>query len=111
MLRELQPLHVEPETPVFTTTAGEPIEPKTFSEHWYAASAALGHPRARALLHEGHLRVGRAPGRCAIAWVEKQTGVAYATLKKHYAKWMPDERASELQRLEAVFASCSDGEV
>ena len=33
---------VMPDTPVFTTTAGKPIEPKTFSEHWYACLRALG---------------------------------------------------------------------
>jgi integrase len=35
-LRALQRLRVEPDTPVVATTTGTPIEPKTFSAHWYA---------------------------------------------------------------------------
>jgi len=39
-------------------------------------------------------------------WVEQQTGVAYATLKKHYAKWMPsDDDQAEEQRLAAAFGA------
>jgi len=33
VLRAIEPLHVAPDTPVFTSTAGGPIEPKSFSEH------------------------------------------------------------------------------
>ncbi len=51
VLRALQPLHLTPEMPVFTTTTGAPIEPKTFSEHWYAVSgrsvSACGASTAR----------------------------------------------------------------
>jgi transcriptional regulator with XRE-family HTH domain len=48
-------------------------------------------------------RLGYAQAVPSVEWVEKQTGVAYATLKKHYAKWMPDGRRSELRRLAAAF--------
>ena len=34
-----------------------------------------------------------------IAWLEAQTGVAYATLRKHYGRWMPSEGANELAKL------------
>jgi hypothetical protein len=27
-----------------------------------------------------------------VAWLEAQTGVAYATLKRHYGKWITPER-------------------
>jgi len=37
-----------------------------------------------------------------IAWLEEQTGVAYATLKRHYGKWMPLDEAGELQRFAAL---------
>jgi hypothetical protein len=33
-----------------------------------------------------------------IAWLEQQTGVLYATLRKHYGKWMPGDRDRELRR-------------
>jgi hypothetical protein len=32
-----------------------------------------------------------------IAWLEAQTGVAYATLRKHYAKWLPTEDRTDLR--------------
>jgi hypothetical protein len=35
-----------------------------------------------------------------IAWLEQQTGVLYATLRKHYGKWMPGDR--ELRRFVEV---------
>jgi len=31
-----------------------------------------------------------------VEWVEQQTGVAYATLEKHYAKWMSSRARVEL---------------
>ncbi len=36
-------------------------------------------------------------------WVEKQTGVALDTLKRHYAKWMPQSDCRELRRLATAF--------
>ena len=36
-----------------------------------------------------------------IAWLEHQTGVAYATLRRHYGKWMPTEGETELLRFAA----------
>ena len=37
-----------------------------------------------------------------IAWLETQTGVNSATLRRHYGKWMPTEGQSELRRFEDV---------
>jgi hypothetical protein len=37
-----------------------------------------------------------------IAWLEQQTGVTYATLRKHYGKWMPGDRDRELRRFAEV---------
>jgi hypothetical protein len=37
-----------------------------------------------------------------IAWLEQQTGVLYATLRKHYGKWMPGDRDRELRRFAEV---------
>jgi hypothetical protein len=36
------------------------------------------------------------------AWLEQQTGVAWATLRKHYGKYMPRQGASEMDKLRAV---------
>jgi hypothetical protein len=37
-----------------------------------------------------------------IAWLEQQTGVSYATLRRHYGRWMPTDGETELHRLEAI---------
>jgi hypothetical protein len=99
VLRALQPLHVIPAQPVFTTTAGQPIEPKAFaSRYWYRCLRALGL-RVRGLYATKDtfvttaLQVG-----VKVAWLEAQTGVAYATLKRHYGKWITPEGQSELER-------------
>jgi hypothetical protein len=109
VLAALQPLHVTPVQPVFTTTAGQPIEPKAFaSRYWYRCLRALGL-RVRGLFATKDtfvttaLQVG-----VKVAWLEAQTGVAYATLKRHYGKWITPEgpertRALPAARADAVF--------
>jgi hypothetical protein len=32
-----------------------------------------------------------------IGWLESQTGVGYATLKRHYGKWLRDESREDLR--------------
>ena len=98
ILQGILPLHVTPEAPVFTTTEGNPIEPKTFSEHWYRALRSLGL-RVRGLYTTKDTHVSYALQMVGdTEWVVKQTGVRYDTLKKHYAKWMPDAGRSRLRR-------------
>jgi hypothetical protein len=97
LLKSIMPLHVEPDTPVFTNVDGEPIEPKVFSTHWYNCLRALGI-RTRG-------PYGTKDTFCSLAvtrgvnpsWLEQQTGVAWATLKKHYAKYIPDQGRDQLQ--------------
>ena len=102
LLRDMQPLHVMPDQPVFTTTTGTPIEPKTFSAHWYDCLRALGI-RQRGLYATKDTFVTTAlEAGVKIAWLEHQTGVAYATLRRHYGKWMPAEAGSELRRFAAL---------
>jgi hypothetical protein len=111
VLRALQPLNVAPDTLVFTTTEGKPIEPKTFSEHWYKCLRALAL-RARGLYCtkdtyvSAALQAVRDP-----RWVEKQTGVALSTLKTHYEKWMPDPARDELHQLGRAFGAVDVGRV
>lgn len=100
-LRAIQPLHTSPETPVFTTTTGTPIEPKSFSSHWYRCLRALG-VRQRGLYCTKDTFVTTAlQAGVRIAWLEAQTGVNYATLRKHYGKWLPLDGESELDRFAA----------
>jgi len=104
VLRATRPLHVTPETPVFTSTTGEPIEPKSFSEHWYRCLRALPL-RVRGLYTTKDTFVSLALPVMGAEWVEAQTGVAYATLKRHYAKWTPRQDAAEQRRLVRAFES------
>ncbi len=113
VLRVLEPLHVMPETPVFTTTEDRPIEPKAFaSRHWYRALRALGL-RMRGIYATRDTFVTTAlQAGVKVAWLEAQTGVAYATLKRHYGKWITPAGESELDRfakLEPTFFSCEEG--
>ena len=92
-----------PAQPVFTTTAAQPIEPKAFaSRYWYRCLRALGL-RVRGLYATKDtfvttaLQVG-----VKVAWLEAQTGVAYATLKRHYGKWITPEGQSELERFASL---------
>jgi integrase len=97
-LRRLQPLRVEPTAPVFPHTRGGPIEPNALLPHWYAAQRACGI-RVRGLYSTKDTFVSTAlDAGVTIAWLEQQTGVTYATLRKHYGKWMPGDRDHELRR-------------
>jgi integrase len=97
LLRAIQPLNVEPTTSVFVNTAGTPIEPKNFSEHWYRSFRALGI-RPRGLYTTKDTCVTTAIKRgVKIGWLESQTGVSYATLKRHYGKWLRDESREDLR--------------
>jgi integrase len=99
VLHALQPLHIVPTTPVFTTTEGDHIEPKSFSIwHWHRALRSLGiRPRGIYCCKDTFVTTALQAG-VRIAWLEQQTGVSYATLRRHYGKWFPVEGMSELDR-------------
>jgi integrase len=102
LLRALQPLRVEPTTPVFSNTRGTPIEPNSLLPHWYAAQRALGL-RVRGLYSTKDTFVTTAlDAGVKIAWLETQTGVNYLTLRRHYGKWMPSDGGRELERFASL---------
>jgi hypothetical protein len=103
VLDALRPLHWAPEMPVFTPTDGKPIEAKAFaSRYWYVCLRAL-NIRVRGIYCTKDtfvttcLQVG-----VRIAWLESQTGISYARLRRHYGKWMPREGERELRKFEAL---------
>lgn len=101
VLGALQPLHVEPDMPVFKNTRGLPIEPNSLLPHWYRCLRALGI-RQRGLYACKDTFVSMALGiGVKIAWLEQQTGVRYDTLRRHYGKWIQPEGESELGRFQA----------
>ena len=103
LLVALRPLRVGPEDPVFTTTEGQPIEPKAFaSRYWYRCLRALqlrirGIYATKDTIVTTALQVG-----VKVAWLEAQIGVAYPTLKRHYGKWITPEGESEFARFAAL---------
>ena len=82
------PLCATSEQPVFLATHGTPIRPKNFSEHWYRCLRAIPSLRMRGLDTTKDTFVSLMLPVRGAEWVEAQTGVAYSTLKKHYAKWL-----------------------
>ena len=102
LLGQLLRLRVAPSMPVFTNTLGMPIEPNSLLPHWYACQRALGI-RVRGLYCTKDTFVSAALSvGVKIAWLETQTGVNYATLRRHYGKWMPTEGGSELRRFATI---------
>jgi integrase len=102
LLRALQPLRVRPDMPVFLSTTGTPIEPKTFSEHWYDALRILGI-RQRGLYATKDTFVTLALSKKredVMLWLVQQTGVAYETLRKHYFKSLPTPDAGMWRHLD-----------
>ncbi|MDG2307220.1 MAG: tyrosine-type recombinase/integrase [Candidatus Binatia bacterium] len=88
LLREMQPLHVPPETPVFLNTRGRQINQDSFSEHWDNALRALGL-RHRGLYQTKHTYVSLALlASVPIKRLEAQTGVAAQTLLRHYSAYV-----------------------
>lgn len=83
---------------------GEPIEPKAFaSRYWYACVRAL-NIRVRGIYctKDTFVTTSLQVPNLRIAWLESQTGVSYATLRRHYGKWMPRGGDSELQKFAAL---------
>src|SRR5262249_37209373 len=88
VLEAIQPVRVDPATPVFVNTVGRQLEPRAFLPHWYACLRALGI-RSRGIYSCKDTYLSTVLPLKPIPWIEEQTGVVYATLRKHYAKWLP----------------------
>jgi integrase len=109
LLDGLQPLKVSPEVPVFTNTIGLPIEPKAFSRHWYDCLRALGIQQRGLYCTKNTFVTSTLTVNAKIVWLENQTGVNYATLRRHYGKWMPSEDRTDLRRFEILDRGLFEG--
>ena len=99
VLRQMMPVRVEPDMPVFTNLDRAPIEPNSVLPHWYRCLRAVG-VRVRGLYATKDTFVSLAMTRNVNpAWLEQQTGVAWATLKRHYGKYMRRQGKSEMELL------------
>ncbi len=83
------------DAPVVTNTRGTAIEPNSFLSHWYDAQRALGI-RVRGLycIKDAFVSTALLVKANDLPWLEQHMGVAYATLRKHYAKlWRARDNA------------------
>src|SRR5262249_33153038 len=93
ILRAAQSLHVTPDTFVFTTPTGLPLDTDRFVEsRWHRALRATGI-RPRKFYATRHTFISVALGRgCKPKWVAKNCGTSLEMLDKHYGRWMDDDQ-------------------
>jgi integrase len=93
VLRAAQPLHVTPDTFVFTTPTGLPLDTDRFVElRWHRALRATG-TRPRKFYATRHTFISVALSRgCMPKWVAKYCGTSLEMLDKHYGHWMEDDQ-------------------
>jgi len=86
-LRQIQPLHVRPSDFVFLNVDGRPVDQRKLAERFHASLRALGI-RVRGLycLKDTYVTFALQQD-VRDDWLEKQTGVALSTLKKHYGTY------------------------
>ena len=98
-LRRIQPLHVRPEDFVFTNTDHRPVEPRKLAERFHDCLRALGiRPRGVYALKDTYISIALSKG-VEIAWLEAQTGVGYATIRRHYGQYVRTAGADQIARL------------
>lgn len=99
-LQVIQPLHVDPNAPVFTNTEGRPVHLTTFAQwHWYPCLRALGI-RSRGIYATKDTYISFALTRGVnISWLVGQTGVSYPTMLRHYGTFLRSEGPDQLARL------------
>jgi integrase len=102
LLRSIRQLRVTQDTPVFTNIIGRALDQQAFTRHWYECLRSLGiRQRGIYCMKDTFVTTALVAG-VNIRWLEQQTGEDYATLKKHYSRWMPLEIGSELRRFNSV---------
>ncbi len=97
VLRPLVELRAEPGDYVFKNTLGQPIDQRSFYKLFCSAQRALGI-RMRDLYATKDTYVSTALTRGVnLAWLSEQTGVADATLRRHYGRFMHADAADALE--------------
>ena len=98
----LQPLRTTPTEPVFRNTVGSVLDQQAFDYSWSACLRALGLRQRGIYCAKDTFVTTALQVNARVPWLEQQTGVAYATLRLHYGKWLTPEHASQLRRFERV---------
>jgi integrase len=103
VLGSLIELHAEPGDYVFKNTLGEPIDQRSFYKLFCSAQRELGI-RLRDLYATKDTYVSTALTRNVnLAWLSEQTGVADATLRRHYGRFIHADVADafELSKIDS----------
>jgi integrase len=87
ILRATQPLHLTPDTFVFATPTGRPLDTDRFVEsRWHRALRATG-TRPRKFYATRHTFISVALSRgCKAKWVAKYCGTSLEMLDRHYGR-------------------------
>jgi integrase len=97
VLQPLIELRAEPGDYLFKNTLGEPIDQRSFYKLFCSAQRALGI-RLRDLYATKDTYVSTALTRGVnLAWLSEQTGVADATLRRHYGRFIHADAADALE--------------
>lgn len=91
--------------PVFVKPNGQPIEPSSLLPHRHRCLRACGI-RGRGLYSTTDTVMATARRvNVRKAWLEGQTGVNYATLRRHCREWRPSDDRSTLYRFAITLGS------
>lgn len=91
-------LHAEPNAYVFRNSRGDPIDQKSFYKTFCAAQRALGI-RLRDLYATKDTYVSAAlTNGVNLTWLSEQTGVAEATLRSHYGRFIHSSLSDAMER-------------
>ena len=99
VLRQIQPLRVGPDDPVFVNSCGDRLDPANFDTQWNGCLRVAG-VTARGLYacKDTCITIGRLAG-ASWAFLEAQSGVREATLIKHYYAFLPNEVPDEFEKI------------
>jgi integrase len=105
VLRDAKPLHVGPDSFVFTTAVGTPLAGERFVEkHWHRALRATGvRPRKFYATRHTFLSVGLTRG-ANLKWLADYCGTSVEMIERHYGRFMHSD-AGQLAMLGPVRAA------
>jgi len=89
MIRDLRPLHPDPEAPIFLNPRGNPVETRAFSKWiWIPVLRAL-HMKQRRLYSTRHTYISKALTAGAnTKYVAEYVGTSLQMIEKHYGRYM-----------------------
>jgi len=92
VLKTILPLHVEPNTYVFTDGQGRPIDQSEFNRCSFQPVLRVLNLRPRPFYNTRHtfISIGLTIG-CNPKWIAEQTGTSLQMIQEHYGKYIRDD--------------------